>query len=70
LGYRQNWDTGFMERAIDFLRRELSDLERLMKAIENAMERKQAAAPPAAAEPDDRETSVFGHNPTVSLWVD
>ncbi len=59
-----------MDKAIKFLRRELSDLERLMKAIENAMERKQSAPSTASVMSDKRETSVFGHEPAISLWVD
>lgn len=59
-----------MDKAINFLRRELSDLERLMKAIENAMERKQSAPEPAPAASAKRDSSVFGHDPAISLWVD
>jgi len=59
-----------MEKAIDFLRRELSDLERLMKAIENAMERKQTAAPVAGEPGKKEEARVFGQDPAISLWID
>ena len=59
-----------MDKAMDFLRRELSDLERLMKALENAIERKQREPQPARQPGPREETSVFGHAPAVSLWLD
>jgi hypothetical protein len=59
-----------MDKAMDFLRRELSDLDRLMKALENAMERKQSDGLPARHSGQREETSVFGHAPAHSLWVD
>ena len=61
-----------MEKAIDFLKRELGDLERLMKAIESAMERKQGTPESAPApEPVQREKAgVSAHETPVSLWVD
>jgi hypothetical protein len=59
-----------MEKAMDFLRRELSDLERLMKALESAMERKRGDLPRLAQSGQRGETSVFSHDPALSVWVD
>ncbi len=59
-----------MDKAIDFLRRELGDLERLMRALENALERKHFAPQPTE-QPGQRDpVSVFGHAPALSLWVE
>jgi len=60
-----------MDKAINFFRRELSDLERLMQAIESALERKQTGAEQqdSAAIPAKREPGVFGHEPPINFWA-
>lgn len=59
-----------MDKAINFLRRELTDLERLMQAIENAMERKIAATTPRSEVDNRSKTSVLGNAPAISVWTD
>ncbi len=57
-----------MQKAINFLRKEFSDLERLMQALENAMELRHADDAPDLPAPGNAR--VFGDEPALSLWVE
>jgi hypothetical protein len=68
--YLRDW-TLVMDKAMNILRRELGDLERLMRAIETALERNHSGtSEPAADSSRTRDSKVFGHDPALSLRLD